>query len=97
MPPSQVFRRQRRDGMQQARGWSPEEWDAAAARLGIPDPDPLPDIERRTDASAWTGGLARLGEDGVDQVIDLLAPSVAAVRASGVLPEFNPTGLPEAI
>jgi hypothetical protein len=54
----------------------------------------LAGIEAGTDAAAWTGALAGLGETGVDEIIALLAGSVRAVRAAGILPAFNPTGLP---
>jgi hypothetical protein len=89
-----------------ARGWTEAEWNAAAARLGergLLDGSRslteagrlvLSDIERGTDDSAWTGALAPLGDDGVDEVCALLRDSVAAVRSSGVLPADNPIGLP---
>jgi hypothetical protein len=51
-------------------------------------------VESRTDERAWTGGLSLLGEQGVDEVVALLQPSVRAVVSSGILPEVNPTGLP---
>jgi hypothetical protein len=54
----------------------------------------LAGIEAGTDAATWTGALAGLGETGVDEIIALLAGSVRAVRAAGILPAFNPTGLP---
>jgi helix-turn-helix protein len=90
-----------------ARGWSEEEGAAAARALrsrglltagAIPRLTPhgqtvLTTIESRTDERAWTGGLAPLGEGGVDQVVALLEPSVRAVMATGMLPEINPTGL----
>ena len=54
----------------------------------------LDTIEARTDERAWTGGLAVLGERGVEEVLALLRPSARAVAASGMLPDINPTGLP---
>ena len=51
-------------------------------------------IEAHTDERAWSGGLAVLGERGVEQVLALLGPSARAVAASGMLPAINPTGLP---
>jgi hypothetical protein len=54
----------------------------------------LDTIEAHTDERAWTGGLAALGERGVEEVLALLRPSVRAVAASGMLPDINPTGLP---
>jgi hypothetical protein len=94
--------------IQQARiGWADEEWAATADVLrgrGLLGPGPglaltqdgralLDSIEARTDERAWTGGLAALGEDGVEEVLTMLRPSVRAVAASGILPEINPTGL----
>jgi len=53
----------------------------------------LETIEAHTDDRAWTGGLAMLGEQGAEEVIALLRPSVDAVIASGMLPQINPAGL----
>ena len=53
----------------------------------------LTTIEAHTDERAWTGGLAALGQQGVEEVLALLRPSARAVAASGILPEINPTGL----
>jgi hypothetical protein len=83
------------------------EWAAAAETLrsrGLLDAGTQPrltpagravldTIESRTDERAWTGALSLLGEQGADEVIALLRPSVRAVVASGMLPEVNPTGL----
>ena len=92
--------------MRSVRGWSTEDWDVAARALrsrGILDEDGLltawgkeflDAIEERTDERAWTGGLAALGEDGVDRVLATLRPSVVKLWESGMLPEVNPTGLP---
>ena len=93
--------------IRQARGWPDEEWAAAAEALrsrGLLTPDAAPAltaagravlaaIETRTDEHAWTGGLSLLGEQGTEEVIDLLRPSVRAVAASGMLPQVNPAGL----
>jgi hypothetical protein len=90
-----------------ARGWSEEEWADAAGALhsrGLltagttPGLTPhgrtvLTAIESRTDERAWTGGLCLLGEQGAEDVVAILEPSVRAVTASGVLPEISPTGL----
>jgi hypothetical protein len=54
----------------------------------------LDTIEAHTDERAWTGGLAALGERGVEEVLALLRPSAHAVAASGMLPDINPTGVP---
>jgi hypothetical protein len=100
--------------IRQVRGWSEDEWAAAAdalcargllSRDGTASPDGalsltpagravLDTIEAHTDERAWTGGLAALGEQGVEEVLAMLRPSVRAVAASGMLPEINPTGLP---
>jgi hypothetical protein len=52
------------------------------------------EIETRTDVAAWLGGLSVLGEAGVTEIESRLKASVEAVRSAGVLPAFNPTGLP---
>ena len=94
--------------IRQARGWSEGEWAAAAEALrvrglltgeAIPALTPtgraaLEAIEARTDERAWTGALAPLGEEGAEEIVALLQPSVRAVAASGMLPEVNPTGVP---
>lgn len=92
--------------MRTVRGWSESAWAEAAAGLrdrgllaadGSLTPagrDLLADVEDRTDAASWRGGLAALGEDGVDRVVAALGPSVARLWSSGMLPEVNPTGLP---
>ena len=94
--------------IQRARtGWPDEEWAAAADMLRgrcLLGPGPelaltqdgralLDSVEACTDELAWSGGLAALGEDGAEEVLTLLRPSVRAVAASGILPEVNPTGL----
>jgi hypothetical protein len=94
--------------IQRARtGWTGEDWAGAADALrarGLlgPGPEPaltpagrtlLDSVEARTDERAWSGGLAALGEHGVEEVLTLLRPSVRAVAASGMLPEISPTGL----
>jgi hypothetical protein len=90
-----------------ARGWPEEDWAAAALALrnrGLLTADTIPGltphgrtvlttIESRTDERAWTGGLCVLGEQGTDEVVAILEPSVRAVVASGMLPELSPTGL----
>lgn len=86
------------DTMRTARGWSPEEWAAARESLvarGLVSDDGLTDdgaellevVEEMTDDLAWHD------ESVAEEVVSVLAPSVAAVWASGVLPEENPIGL----
>ena len=94
--------------LQRARiGWTDEDWAGAADALrdrGLVTAGPglaltpagrtlLDSVEASTDERAWSGGLAALGGQGVEEVITLLRPSVRAVGASGMLPEINPTGL----
>lgn len=83
--------------LKSTRGWSPEQWDAAAAELatrGWLAPDgsltdagqvAREDIERRTDELAlpmWR----RLGDDGCSRLRELVMPLVRAVRAGGGFP-----------
>jgi hypothetical protein len=95
-----------KDAIIAARGWSEDDWSAAVGRLAVRDlvsDVPLEltergrgclyEIEAATDNSAFVGALLTLGEQGVDEVLSVLAPAVDAVRRSGVLPAFNPTGL----
>ena len=92
-----------RDRMQPARGWTDEEWDAAALRLagrGLLQPDGTAtqagvalhrDIEHATDVSAarpW----AALRDKQVEELADLLLPVARACAA--VLPVPNPVGVP---
>jgi Helix-turn-helix family len=98
--PQEVLRRARI-------GWTDEDWAGAADALrdrGLLTAGPglaltpagrtlLDSVEACTDERAWSGGLAALGEHGVEEVLTLLGPSVRAVAASGMLPEINPTGL----
>ena len=92
-----------RDVLQEARGWTDQEWQAAADDLrsgGLVDRDDritprgaalLDDVETVTDhlaAQPWHV----LGAREVDAVIELLTPLARA--ASTVLPERTPIGLP---
>jgi len=96
--------------IRQVRGWPARDWATAAQALhgrGLltagdsPQLTPagravLEAVESRTDERAWTGGLSLLGEQGAEEVLALLGPAVRAVYASGIMPEVNPTGLPQA-
>ena len=87
-----------------SRGWSDDERAVAEASLrtrGMLDRDGSltdvgrtvrADLEAATDAAAWSGGLADLDDDGVDDIERVLAP--AADAASGLLWFPNPIGLP---
>jgi Helix-turn-helix family len=93
--------------IRQVRGWPAEDWATAARALhgrGLltagdsPGLTPagravLTAVESRTDERAWTGGLSLLGEQGAEEVLTVLRPSVRAVFAAGIIPEVNPTGL----
>jgi hypothetical protein len=82
-----------------ARGWSEKQWAAARASLigrGLMSEtgaDLLETVENATDFHAWQGGLSAAP---AVEVVELLAPAVAAVWASGLLPEDNPIGVKRA-
>lgn len=87
--------------MRQVRGWSDAEWAAVGESLvarGLLSADGLTDegtatlasVEDLTDSLSWQGGLSSLP---VDEVVEVLAPSVAAVWDSGLLPAANPIGV----
>lgn len=88
------------------RGWSDEEWDAAADRLrtrGWLDAEGTltetgragrADIERRTDESAVDPWRA-IGEDACTRLADLLQPIVGSLVEGGAIPFPNPMGLPK--
>ena len=91
--------------LQPARGWTDDEWSAAADRLaarGWLDADGrATEAARRAhvDAEAITDRLAsgpwdRLGEKDTDRCAELLAPLARSVRS--YLPQPNPIGLPVA-
>jgi len=90
------------EGMRQIRGFTPEQWAAGRASLverGLLSQDGLTpagaellaSAEATTDSLAWQGGLSSVP---VDEAVEVLAPAVAAVWASGLLPEANPVGVP---
>ncbi len=85
--------------MRGARGWSEPAWAAARSSLvyrGLLSEEGLTAagataiaaVEDLTDERAWHE------PDLVAEVADVLAPAVASVWASGVLPAENPIGLP---
>lgn len=89
------------EGMRQARGWSPDQWVATQASLvarelvtvdGLTDAgaELVASVEETTDHLAWHGGLATAP---VDEVVEVLAPSVAAVWDAGLVPAANPIGI----
>jgi helix-turn-helix protein len=90
------------EGMREIRGWTVEQWAETNASLvarGLLSPDGLTpggaalldSVEEMTDSLAWQGGLSSVP---VDDVVSALAPAVAAVWMSGVLPSLNPVGVP---
>jgi len=92
------------EAMRQARGWSPEQWAAGRASVvdrGLLSADGLTEegaallvsVEEATDVLAWQGGLSSVP---VDEVVSVLAPSVAAVWDSGLMPLANPIGVKRA-
>lgn len=86
--------------MRELRGWTPQEWSAAAEALSARgllvagEARTLTDaglalrarVERQTDELSWSGGLSVLGEEGVAEICAALAPVVAAVRGSDMAP-----------
>jgi hypothetical protein len=86
--------------MRELRGWTLEEWSAAAealiARGLLDDGDPTTptdagrhlraQVEEQTDELAWSGGVSVLGEEGVEETCAALAPVVSSVRSSGMAP-----------
>jgi hypothetical protein len=87
------------------RGWSTEEWQAAAGRLtsnGLLDRGRLTGhghevkdrIEATTDRLALEPIASALGEDERERLLHVLTPLAVAVVSSNVLPFPNPMGLP---
>lgn len=92
--------------LQEARGWTPDEWETAADRLrtrrlvderGIAtDEGHLlhARIETLTDEISWQPYRDGLTETGLDLLKTVLRPLSVAVRTSGLVPFPNPIGLP---
>ncbi len=91
--------------MRLVRGWSEDDWAAAAGRLadrGLVEPvgetltaagrDLRAGVEAATDRAA-TRALAPLGTDGAEHLVRLLAGPATAIARSGVVPYPNPIGL----
>jgi hypothetical protein len=81
-----------REWMLKARGWTAEEWDAAAARVATRPPSLRADVEAMTDELA-TGPVDALGDD-VERAIALAAPLSRHVIDTEVVPVPNPIGVP---
>ncbi len=92
------------DDLQKTRGWTPEDWQAAARRCaekGLVDADGLTDAGRalRVDVEAATDRLAGAPfaawpAAARDRLIAALDPVATAVSRSGVIRYPNPIGLP---
>ncbi|HEX2575002.1 MAG TPA: hypothetical protein VHK88_01550 [Aquihabitans sp.] len=93
-----------RERLQQARGWTDEEWAAAEAlltdrgwlrhgELTVEGRAGRQAIEDRTDALA-AGPWAALGEDATERLHDLLAPLARAIAEGDAIPFPNPIGVP---
>jgi hypothetical protein len=90
---------------QQVRGWTPEEWAAAweaLAERGLVSCDGAltpsgaalrASVEEATDRAALRPWRA-LGSDATTRLDTLLAPVVARLLATGVIPDPNPIGVP---
>jgi hypothetical protein len=89
-----------RERLQGARGWSDEEWDAAAARLvergWLDRSGALSDLgrERRAAIDRATDELATPAGIDLAPVVEALAPIAAAVATADTIPYPNPIGLP---
>ena len=89
-----------RERLQAARGWTDEQWDAAAIRLrerGWLDADgalTAAGLDGRAAIEARTDALATVPGVDIDAVIAAVAPITHAVAASDVVPYPNPIGLP---
>jgi hypothetical protein len=93
------------DGLRANRGWSADEWSAAAAALaarGLVDEDMRiteagarlrQAIEDGTDRLA-APVVAAIGDDGAEELVGLLRPLADAVMAAGAVPAHNNMGVP---
>jgi hypothetical protein len=81
-----------RDAIQPHRGWSDEEWNAAAASVAGREAELRERVETRTDAVALAPYEA-LGQAGVDRLLELTTPIAARIMDSGNVPVPNPIGI----
>ncbi len=91
--------------LQQARGWTLDEWEVAHTGLishGLVNPDRTisakgeaiyGSIESVTDQLGWQPFADGLTSTGIDLLISLLTPVAAALDSSGLIPRPNPIGL----
>jgi hypothetical protein len=94
-----------RELVQKGRGWSDDEWERSRRRLqleGVLDRDGRltkqggalrRELEDTTDRLA-SAPLERLGEAGVERLVESLAPVSRHIFDIGLLPEPNPIGVP---
>jgi Helix-turn-helix family len=87
------------------RGWSDDDWSAAAERLAergwldhggvvtAAGVEAHAAIEVDTDRMA-EGPTRALGADGLAELLDLMGPLAAALERSGTIPFPNPIGVP---
>jgi Helix-turn-helix family len=98
-------RRSPEDGLRANRGWSDDEWSAAAAALadrGLLDGDNRITAAGEDLRGAIEDGTDRLaapmvrsiGEDGADELVSLLRPLAEAVMSSDAVPAHNNMGVP---
>ena len=93
------------EGLRANRGWSDDDWTAAAASLqarGLIDgvgritaagESLRQSIEEETDRLA-APIVGAIGEDGADQLVSLLRPLASAVMDDGAVPASNNMGVP---
>jgi hypothetical protein len=93
------------DGLRSNRGWSADDWSAAAASLrarGLVDDDmrmTFAGAELRQAIEDGTDRLAApiaaaIGYDGADELVGLLRPLAHAVMTAGAVPAHNNMGVP---
>lgn len=93
--------------LQQARGWTPDQWDVAVDALrsrGLLDDGGAATaeghllrvgVEASTDDIAWQPYRDGLTDTGLDLLRTVLRPLATVVRQSGLIPFPNPIGLPD--
>jgi hypothetical protein len=96
-----------RESIAPYRGWSDDDWSAAADRLAergwldehhavtTVGADAHAAIEADTDRMA-EGPTRALGEEGLDELLGILRPLANALATTGTIPFPNPIGVPRA-
>jgi hypothetical protein len=79
--------------LQPNRGWTDQEWAAAAERVSGREQALRDAVEARTDAAALLP-LEAIGPDAVARLLDLATPLARRVIDGGGVPMPNPMGLP---